>query len=433
MTEYCKAVRKWERALPAFLLPLKLYMAQAVGYNHAENTTKESNLHMVSMALLVIIYLSFISLGLPDSVLGSAWPTMAGDLSAPLWGAGPIQMTVSLCTIISSLNSAYLIRRFGTGRLTAVSVVMTAAALIGMSFAPNYVFLLLLGIPLGLGAGAVDAAINNYVALHCEAKHMNWLHCFWGVGTVISPMILSALLSSGFTWKAGYRGVSLMQFALSILLFATLKLWSGERMQEEKHGAKVLSVREVLTLPGAKPGLLNFTCYCAVEQTFMVWSATFMVMARGVDAVLAASMGALFFIGMTAGRGAAGFIAMKLRPVQMVRLGQSMMVAACALLLIPGTAATLAGLLLMGLGCAPVYPNIVQDTPRNYGAENSQAVIGVQMAFAYVGSLFAPTVFGWIANAVGYGALPVFAFVLTAVMILLFNRQQRIVNQKNAE
>ena len=385
---------------------------------------------MVSTALLVIIYLSFVSLGLPDSVLGCAWPTMVGDLSAPLWGAGPLQMTVSLFTIVSSLNSAYLIRRFGTGRLTAFSVVLTAAALMGMSAAPGYAALLLLSIPLGLGAGAVDAALNNYVALHCEAKHMNWLHCFWGVGTVVSPMILSALLSAGFTWKAGYRGVSILQFALSILLFATLKMWGGERMQAEERSAKVLSVREVLALPGAKAGLLNFTCYCAAEQTFMVWSATFMVMARGMDAVQAASMGALFFIGMTVGRGASGFIAMKLRPAQMVRLGQALMAAACLMLLVPVRALSVAGLLLMGLGCAPVYPNIVQDTPRNYGAENSQAVIGVQMAFAYIGSLFAPTIFGWIAEIAGYGALPAFAFVLTAASALLFDRQQRIVSER---
>ena len=388
---------------------------------------------MVTKTLLAIIYLSFVSLGLPDSVLGSAWPTMVKDLNAPLWGAGLISMTVSLCTIISSLNSAYLIRRFGTGRLTAFSVVMTAAALMGMSFAPHYVFLLMLGVPLGLGAGAVDAAMNNYVALHCEAKHMNWLHCFWGVGTVISPMILSAMLATGFTWKAGYRGVSLLQFALSLLLFSTLHMWGGGGMRAEEKEAKVLSVREVLALPGAKSGLLNFTCYCATEQTFMVWSATFLVMARGMDAALAASLGALFFVGMTIGRGISGFIAMKLVPRQMVRLGQAMMVMGSLLLLVPVRAVAVFGLLFMGLGCAPVYPNIVQDTPRNYGAENSQAVIGVQMAFAYIGSLFAPTVFGWLAEFAGYGMLPLFALTLTAASVLLFGRQQRIVDQRNAD
>ena len=388
---------------------------------------------MVSTMLLVIIYLSFISLGLPDSLLGSAWPTMVSELNAPLWGAGILQMTTSLCTIISSLNSARLIRRFGTGRLTAMSCLLTATALMGMSFAPHYAFLLLLCIPLGLGAGAVDAAINNYVALHCEPRHMNWLHCFWGVGTIISPMVMSAVLTAGMRWTAGYRGVSAMQLALSIVLFTTLKLWASEKAQNGEREAKVLTVRQVLSLPGAKQGLLNFTCYCAVESTFMLWSATYLVMARGMDAARAASMGGLFFLGITAWRGVSGFIAMKLKPRQMVRLGQTLMAAAGVLLLVPGTAVTLAGILLMGLGCAPVYPNIVQDTPRNYGAENSQAVIGVQMAFAYIGSLFMPTIFGWIASILGYGILPVFALVFTAVMIALFNSQQRIVDARNAK
>ena len=389
---------------------------------------------MVSTMLLVIIYLSFISLGLPDSLLGSAWPTMVSELNAPLWGAGLLQMTTSLCTIISSLNSARLIRRFGTGRLTAFSCLLTATALLGMSLVPNYAFLLLLSIPLGLGAGAVDAAINNYVALHCEPKHMNWLHCFWGVGTIISPMVMSAVLAAGMRWTAGYRGVSAMQLALSIVLFATLKLWRSETAQGGEKNAKVLTVRQVLALPGARQGLLNFTCYCAVESTFMLWSATYLVMARGMDAARAASMGGLFFLGITAGRGVSGFIAMRLKPRQMVRLGQTLMAAAGVLLLLaPSTAVSLAGILLMGLGCAPVYPNIVQDTPRNYGAENSQAVIGVQMAFAYVGSLFMPTIFGWIAELLGYGILPVFALALTAVMMALFSSQQRIVDARETK
>ncbi|MBR3794553.1 MAG: MFS transporter [Clostridia bacterium] len=387
---------------------------------------------MVTTSLLVIIYLSFISLGLPDSLLGSAWPTMVSDLNAPMWGAGLISMTVSLCTIASSINSARLIRRFGTGRLTAFSGLMTAAALLGMSLAPHYAFLLLLAVPLGFGAGAVDAAINNYVALHCEAKHMNWLHCFWGVGTVISPFVMSAALSSGMRWTAGYRAVSAMQFALAVVLLMTLRLWGGEKTKEEERGAKVLSVRQVLALPGAKQGLFGFTCYCAAESTFMLWSATYLVMARGLDAATASSMGGLFFIGMTIGRGVSGFIAMKLRPKQMVRLGQMMMVLGCLLLLVPGQGVAVFGLLFMGLGCAPVYPNIVQDTPRNFGAENSQAVIGVQMAFAYMGSLVMPTVFGWIADVLGYGILPVFSLTITALMILLFNRQQKIVDERNA-
>jgi len=386
---------------------------------------------MVSVTLLVIIYLSFISLGLPDSLLGSAWPTMVSDLHAPLWGAGLISMTVSLCTVISSVNSARLIRRFGTGRLTAFSGILTATALLGMSAAPHYVFLLMLAIPLGLGAGAVDSAMNNYVALHCQAKHMNWLHCFWGVGTVISPYVMSAVLSLGMKWPSGYRAVSVMQFALSLVILSTLRLWGGEKAKEEERSAKVLSVAQVLALPGAKQGLFGFTSYCAVEQTFILWSSTYLVMARGLDAARAASLGGLFFIGMTAGRAISGFIAIRLSPRKMVRLGQVMMLMGCLLLFVPGQTVGIAGLLFMGLGCAPVYPNIVQDTPRNFGAENSQAVIGVQMAFAYMGSLSMPTVFGWLAEAFGYGILPVFSLVITVIMILLYNGQQRIVDARD--
>ena len=232
-------------------------------------------------------------------------------------------------------------------------------------------------------------------------------------------------------WTAGYRGVSALQFALAVVMLMTLRLWQGEAIQQEEKASKVLSVRQVLALPGAIPGMLNFTCYCAVESTFMLWSATYLVMAQGMDAATAASLGGLFFIGMTVGRGISGFIAMKLTPKKMVRLGQVMMVLGCLLLLIPGQGVALFGILFMGLGCAPIYPNIVQDTPRNYGAENSQAVIGVQMAFAYVGSLTMPTVFGWIAEVPGYGILPLFSFALTVIMILLFNKQQRIVDQRN--
>ena len=213
---------------------------------------------MVSTALLTLIYLSFISLGLPDSVLGSAWPAMTVSLNAPLWGAGLIQMLISFCTIISSLNSARLIRKFGTGRLTAISVATTALALLGFSLAKNYVFLLLMAVPLGLGAGAVDAGLNNYVALHCEAKHMSWLHCFWGVGTIIGPIILSAVLRVGGSWKTGYRAVGLMQCAVSALLFATLGMWKRSDIQQEEREAKTLGVLDVLRLPGAKAGMTTF-------------------------------------------------------------------------------------------------------------------------------------------------------------------------------
>lgn len=386
---------------------------------------------MVSTALLMMIYLSFISLGLPDSMLGSAWPAMNVSLNAPLWGAGLVQMLISFCTIISSLNSAKLIRRFGTGKLTAISVATTALALLGFSLAKNYAFLLLMAVPLGLGAGAVDAGLNNYVALHCEAKHMSWLHCFWGVGTIIGPMILSAVLRVGGSWATGYRAVGLIQCAVSALLFATLGMWKHGNIQQEEHGAKALSVWEVLSLPGAKAGMVTFLCYCAVESTLGLWGATYISQVRGVDEATAASFGAMFYIGITVGRAISGFMAMKLLPKQMVRVGQALLALGCIFMMIPaGSTLSGIGLVVCGLGCAPIYPNIIQDTPVNYGTENSQAAIGVQMAFAYVGSTFLPSIFGALAGVGGYGLLPYFAIGICVLMTVLFGIQKKIVETK---
>ena len=386
---------------------------------------------MVSTALLMMIYLSFISLGLPDSMLGSAWPAMNVSLNAPLWGAGLVQMLISFCTIISSLNSAKLIRRFGTGKLTAISVATTALALLGFSLAKNYAFLLLMAVPLGLGAGAVDAGLNNYVALHCEAKHMSWLHCFWGVGTIIGPMILSAVLRVGGSWATGYRAVGLIQCAESALLFATLGMWKRGNIQQEEYGAKALSVWEVLSLPGAKAGMVTFLCYCAVESTLGLWGATYISQVRGVDEATAASFGAMFYIGITVGRAISGFMAMKLLPKQMVRVGQALLALGCIFMMIPaGSTLSGIGLVVCGLGCAPIYPNIIQDTPVNYGTENSQAAIGVQMAFAYVGSTFLPSIFGALAGVGGYGLLPYFAISICVLMAVLFGMQKKIVETK---
>ena len=386
---------------------------------------------MVSTALLMMIYLSFISLGLPDSMLGSAWPAMNVSLNAPLWGAGLVQMLISFCTIISSLNSAKLIRRFGTGKLTAISVATTALALLGFSLAKNYAFLLLMAVPLGLGAGAVDAGLNNYVALHCEAKHMSWLHCFWGVGTIIGPMILSAVLRVGGSWATGYRAVGLIQCAVSALLFATLGMWKHGNIQQEEHGAKALSVWEVLSLPGAKAGMVTFLCYCAVESTLGLWGATYISQVRAVDEATAASFGAMFYIGITVGRAISGFMAMKLLPKQMVRVGQALLALGCIFMMIPaGSTLSGIGLVVCGLGCAPIYPNIIQDTPVNYGTENSQAAIGVQMAFAYVGSTFLPSIFGALAGVDGYGLLPYFAISICVLMTVLFGIQKKIVETK---
>lgn len=385
---------------------------------------------MISMTLLALIYIAFISLGLPDAVLGSAWPVMSADVSAPLWGAGLIQMTVSFGTVISSLNCARLLRRFGTGKLTALSVLMTALALLGFSVAGHYAFLVLLAVPLGLGAGAVDAALNNYVALHCKPRHMSWLHCSWGVGTIIGPVILAFFLRRGMSWNGGYVTIGVLQCLLSAVLFKTLPMWKQSGAEEEEKRSRVLSLREVIAIPGAKEAMLTFLLYCGVESIVILWASTFMVEARGVDAIQAASWGALYCIGITVGRGLSGFMTYRFSPKQMVYISAAVMVAGAVLLFVPAVPVMVAGLVVFGLGCAPVYPNMIQDTPLNFGAENSQAVIGAQMASAYVGTTCMPTIFGALADTLGYGILPVFALVFSGMMMLTFVRLKKRVESK---
>lgn len=380
---------------------------------------------------LCMIYAAFISLGLPDSLLGAAWPAMQPALGVPLDSAGVLSMIVAGGTVVASLSADRMLHRFGTGRVTLVSVTMTACALLGYALAPGFWWLALAAVPMGLGAGAVDAGLNNYVALHCEAKHMSWLHCFWGVGTIIGPMILSAVLRVGGSWATGYRAVGLIQCAVSALLFATLGMWKRGNIQQEEHGAKALSVWEVLSLPGAKAGMVTFLCYCAVESTLGLWGATYISQVRGVDEATAASFGAMFYIGITVGRAISGFMAMKLLPKQMVRVGQALLALGCIFMMIPaGSTLSGIGLVVCGLGCAPIYPNIIQDTPVNYGTENSQAAIGVQMAFAYVGSTFLPSIFGALAGVDGYGLLPYFAISICVLMTVLFGIQKKIVETK---
>lgn len=381
--------------------------------------------------LLVLIYLAFISLGLPDSLLGSGWPVMHAELGVPVSYMGVVTMVISGGTIASSLLSDKLTRKLGTGGVTAASVLLTVLGLFGFSVSTKFWMLLAFAVPYGLGAGAIDAALNNYVALHYKARHMSWLHCFWGVGTIIGPMILSAVLRVGGSWRMGYRAVGLMQCAVSALLFATLGMWKRSDIQQEEREAKTLGVLDVLRLPGAKAGMMTFFGYCAVESTLGLWGATYISQVRGVSEATAASFGAMFYIGITVGRAASGFMAMKLLPKQMVRLGQALLALGCVLMMIPaGSTLSGIGLVVCGLGCAPIYPNIIQDTPVNYGAENSQAAIGVQMAFAYVGSTFLPSIFGALAGVGGYGWMPYFAMGICAMMAVLFNIQKKIVETK---
>ena len=382
---------------------------------------------MVSL-LLPIIYVAFISLGLPDSLLGSAWPSMYLQLGVPVSYAGIISMIISLGTIISSLNSDRLTRALGTGKVTAISVGMTAAALFGFSVSGQFWMLCLWAIPYGLGAGSVDAALNNYVALHYESRHMSWLHCMWGIGTMISPMVMGAALAGGMPWTSGYRYIALFQILLTAVLFVSLPLWQKRTAgtSGEEAAPTALTFGQVLHLPGAKEVMLCFFCYCALETTAGLWASSYLTLSRGVPAGTAASFASLFYIGITAGRAACGFLTLKFNDVQMIRMGQGILAVGVLALLVPGPQVlALAGLVLVGLGCAPIYPSIIHSTPDHFGAERSQAVIGIQMASAYVGNLAMPPLFGLLANNITPALFPFYLLVLLLLMVFMHEQLVR--------
>ena len=382
---------------------------------------------MVSL-LLPIIYVAFISLGLPDSLLGSAWPSMYPQLGVPVSYAGIISMIISLGTIISSLNSDRLTRALGTGKVTAISVGMTAAALFGFSVSGQFWMLCLWAIPYGLGAGSVDAALNNYVALHYESRHMSWLHCMWGIGTMISPMVMGAALAGGMPWTSGYRYIALFQILLTAVLFVSLPLWQKRTAgtSGEEAAPTALTFGQVLHLPGAKEVMLCFFCYCALETTAGLWASSYLTLSRGVPAGTAASFASLFYIGITAGRAACGFLTLKFNDVQMIRMGQGILAVGVLALLVPGPQVlALAGLVLVGLGCAPIYPSIIHSTPDHFGAERSQAVIGIQMASAYVGNLTMPPLFGLLANNITPALFPFYLLVLLLLMVFMHEQLVR--------
>jgi len=382
--------------------------------------------------LLAVIYLAFISLGLPDSLLGSAWPTVYPEFGVPVSYMGIISMIISLGTIISSLLTDRLTRALGAGRVTALSVGMTAAAIMGFSFSHSFIALCLWAVPYGLGAGSVDAALNNYVALHYESRHMSWLHCMWGIGTITSPVFMSYAIGSGRGWNMGYRYVAVIQIIITAVLFLSLPLWKPDAAQNDGgKAAKHITLPEALKISGAKEVLLCFFGYCALESTAGQWAGSYLTLCRGVSAETAAAFAGLFYLGITAGRAVSGFITMKLDDENMIRLGQLILGAGVAAVLLPlGDTAALAGLVLMGLGCAPIYPSIIHSTPAHFGAELSQTMLGLQMAFAYIGNLVMPPLFGIIAGRISPALYPVYLLALLALMIYT---HERLMNRTAAQ
>ena len=374
--------------------------------------------------LLVIIYLAFISLGLPDALLGAAWPSMYPQFDVPVSYAGIISMIIALGTVVSSLQSDRLTKKLGTGKVTALSVCMTAMALFGFAASHSFGMLCLWAIPYGLGAGSVDASLNNYVALHYESRHMSWLHCMWGIGASAGPYIMGYALTAGWGWNSGYHIIAVLQIVLTAILLCSLPLWKqrpAEVLQDGKvQPAKALSIREVLQLAGAREILVCFFCYCALEQTTGLWASSYLTLHKGVSADTAATFASMFYLGITVGRALSGFLTMKLNDVQMIRLGEVIIGIGVLVMLLPfGQSLSLTGLILIGLGCAPVYPCVIHSTPAHFGADKSQAIIGIQMACAYVGTCLMPPVFGLIANHITVALLPVYLLIILVLMVIM--------------
>lgn len=380
--------------------------------------------------LLALIYIAFISLGLPDSLLGSGWPVMHISLNVPISFMGILSMIISGGTVIASLFSDRMTRKFGTRIVTVVSVFLTALALLGFSVSNHFWMMIVFSIPYGLGAGAIDAALNNYVALHYSSRHMSWLHCFWGVGTIVSPFVMSYSLANT-AWYMGYRLIGFIQLGIAILLLVTLPVWKVNRTITE-NTSQQKGLIGVLKIKGVPFLLIGFFAYCAAEATAMNWASTYMTEVRNIAADTAAQFAALFYIGMTLGRFLGGFVMNRLGDRKMILLGTFVLFCGIIALLLPinTPVVPITGFIIIGLGCAPIYPCIIHSTPYNFGAENSGKIIGIQMASAYIGSTFMSPLFGFLGSHFNFNILPVFLAVFFLLMITMTETTFRITARK---
>ncbi|MCL2264493.1 MAG: MFS transporter [Treponema sp.] len=369
--------------------------------------------------LLLLIYLSFISLGLQDLLLGAAWPSMYITLNVPLHYAGFISMTISAGTVIASISSAYVIKRFGTGRVMIFCVLATAASLLGISFTNSFISLCLLAVPLGLGAGSVDAALNNYVALHYKARHMNWLHCFWGIGAFIGPAIMASFLINNNSWNFGYRTIGIFQICLVALLIAAYPLWIRKKSSDNGGQQPAVNFKKILSIAGVKQALISFFCYCGIEITMGIWGTSYLVTVKETAPEIAAIWLSFFYLGITLGRFISGFLTIKIRNRQMIRIGQVIVICAVIIMALPYQYSALAGFFIIGLGCAPIFPCMLHETPANFGIEYSQAMIGIQMGCAYIGTSLMPPLFGWLSSFAGFKIFPLFIGIMLIIKIIM--------------
>ncbi|MBO6307711.1 MAG: MFS transporter [Oribacterium sp.] len=370
--------------------------------------------------LLAVIYLIFISLGLPDSLLGSGWPKMQVAFNVPSSYAGYVSMTISFMTIISALLSPRLIKRFHTKWIVIVSIFMTILGLLGFSLSKEYWMLFLIAVPYGLGAGAIDASVNHYVANHYSSSAMNFLHCFYGVGAVISPYIMALALRKA-RWNEGYRWTAFVQAGILLVCILSLPLWKkNEEGSDEEEIKNSAGIRETLKVPGVILTLIAFYAYCSGEATCFLWTPSYFAGTKaGLSDELIASFGSLIFGGLMLGRLISGFISNKLGDRLLIRLGIAVELLGIIMVFIPGTHYMVAavGFVIIGTGMGPVYPAIQHMTPVNFGKRYSAAAIGLQMASAYVGSTFMPMVFGILQEHIGIAIMPVYLLIFAILNI----------------
>ena len=381
--------------------------------------------------LLLLIYLAFISLGLPDALLGAAWPIMSGEFRVPVSYMGIVSLLISAFTVVSSLLTDRTVNRFGTGKVTAVSVALTAVGLLGFAFSGNFWMLCVWAIPYGLGAGCVDAGLNNYVANHYASRHMSWLHCMWGVGAAIGPYVMGTVLTAGQSWNAGYLYIAIFQVALTAVMLLSIPKWktvAGEKTEEHTH----LTFRQILELPGVRSVVLIFLCYGAVESIAGHWASSYLVLHLGVGEERAAGLAAMFYLGITLGRAVSGFVTLRFNDKQMAYMGMTLVLTGLVMMLLFRLEILcIIGFVTMGVGCAPIFPCLIHATPIQFGASRSQAIIGVEMASFYAGTCFLPPAFGLFADLAGIGSMPFVLLAFLMGMLLLHFRFYRLSGAEN--
>lgn len=401
---------------------LNLSLKGGKGLVFIDNVEDKTKPREMAILLLSFIYIAFISLGLPDSMLGAAWPVIRHDLNLPVYTAGIISLTITCSTVISSMLNPLIIKKIGTGKIVIISTLFSSVGLFTFSHAPSFALLCVSAALIGLGGGSIDAALNNFVALHYQAKHMNWLHSLWGVGTTLGSYIISIFIVYPEGWRKGYFVVSIFQLLLATLFFILLPIWSMYEKNDKflDSNIKKRERKKSLLFMSAIISIISFFCYCAIETTTGLWASSFLVNYKHLSASLAAKGTSCFFFGITIGRILSGFVSMKLRSKTIIRLSLGLIFVGILMLLIEMPQATyLISFALIGFGCAPIFPTMMHETPRRFSEDISHIVISMQMAAGYLGSAVAPSLFGVVISLIGVYVLPIYLLTLFFVLTLL--------------